>query len=257
MYKRKRPPSTTSGYSNKQFKKPRTAPYTRTAYNQNLRFTPRSYGNALAVTERKYFDTQASGAVLGTAGSWAGGEADPATLLTLFVPSLGNDINNRIGRKVQLLSIKAHCEVNCPPQTNQTAPDAPTIVRIALVRDMQTNGVQLNAEDVFASGDGTQAFNMFQNTAFFGRFKVLKDKRFVMQDPNSTYDGTNMEQQGLSKYFSWTVKFRKPLYVHFNGTNGGTIADIIDNSFHFLALASDIALVPIFRYKTRCTYIDV
>lgn len=247
MYKRKRPPSTTS---NKQYKKPRTA------YNQNLRFTPRSYGNALAVTERKYFDTQASGTIQGTSGSWAYGEADPATLLTLFVPTLGNDINNRIGRKVQLLSLKLHCEVVSPAQTNQTAPDASTVIRVILVRDMQTNGVQLNAEDVINSGDASQAFNMFQNTAFFGRFKVLKDKRYILQDPNITYDGTNMEQQGLSKYFSWTVKFRKPLYIHFNGINGGTVADIIDNSFHMLALCSDVALAPILRYKCRGTYID-
>lgn len=217
----------------------------------------RTYGNPMAITERKYFDTEYSAAIPALAASWAGGEADPATFLSLFQPARGTDYNQRIGRKVQLLSLKIRGHVTCTSQADQTAADPGSGCRVILVHDRQTNAAQLNAEDVISSGAGSQAINMFQNPAFFGRFRVMKDKRWILESPSMTYDGTNVEQSGLQYNFEWIWKFRKPMYIHFNGTDGGTIADTIDNTFHIIAGTNSASLVPVLAYKCRATFVDV
>lgn len=224
-------------------------------------FVPRSFGNPRAITERKYFTTGLTSTALvnfdaGT--TWAGCELDPATTNALFAPATGDDFNTRDGRKVQVLSIKIKGYFRVAAQTDTTTTDDAALIRLALVVDKQTNAAQLNAEDVFG-GVAVAPLNVdqFQNPAFFGRFKVLKDKYFTLQNPNSTWDGTNMEQMGLVRHFKMTHKFRKPMIVHFNGTNGGTVADIIDNSFHLIGGSSNIELVPTIAYQVRTTFIDV
>jgi len=221
-------------------------------------FVARSAGTPLAITERKYFDSQLNAAtVAADAASWAGMEQDPATLNTLFCPVQGDDFLNRQGRKVQVLSLKIRGFIDCPAQANQTATDAGQLCRLLLVMDKQTNATQLNAEDVISSGTGVVALQMFQNPAFFGRFRVLKDKTFNLQNPNLSYDGTNIEQNGLIKEFKFNIKFKKPVVIHFNSTNGGSVADIVDNSFHIIMNSNNTALGARLSYKCRTTFIDM
>lgn len=100
------------------------------------------------------------------------------------------------------------------------------------------------------------AFNQFQNTAFFGRFRVLKDKRFVLQNPTLTWDGTNLEQSGIGRQFKINFKFRKPMMVRYNATNGGTVADVIDNSFHLIGGTLGTTLQLAYAYSCRVVYTD-
>jgi len=221
-------------------------------------FVARSAGTPLAITERKYFDSQLNaGTVAADLSSWAGMEQDPATLATLFAPIQGDDYLNRQGRKVQVLALKIRGFIDCPAQTNQTAADTHQLVRLILLIDKQTNATQLNSEDVITSGTGNVAIEMFQNPAFFGRFKILKDKSFIMQNPTIAYDGTNIEQSGICREFKWNIKFRKPVVIHFNSTNGGSVADIVDNSFHMIANSNNTALGSRLSYKCRTTFIDM
>lgn len=223
-------------------------------------FVARSLGNPRAITEKKYFDSEkGETAITNGSTSWAGGEYDPATANTLFFPSQGDDFNNRTGRKVQVTGINIRGVVLVPAQTNQTVTDAASSVRIILVQDKQTNATQLNAEDVINSGAATSstAIHMMSNPAFFGRFRILKDKTFTLQSPSISFDGTNIEQSGLEKLFRLKVNFRKPVVVHYNATNGGTVADVIDNSFHIIATTSATGLVPTIIYKCRVTFMDL
>lgn len=213
---------------------------------------------ALIITERKYFDAEVNGGVLVASGSsWANGEFDPATLNTLFAPTQGDDFNQRSGRKVQVMSIKIRGHIQVLSQTNQTVTDNAAYIRMMLVQDRQTNAAQLNAEDVISSGGASVAINMFQNAAFFGRFRVLKEKIIKMQNPAISYDGTNIEQQGLIMNFKMNHNFLKPVSIHFNATNGGTVADIVDNSFHVIVLATSVELAPTISYKVRTTFVDL
>lgn len=224
-------------------------------------FVPRSFGNPRAITETKYYTAQRDLVALvdlAAGTTWANCELDPATVNALFAPTQGDDFNNRDGRKVQVKSIKVRGYFRVAAQADTTSTDDATLIRLLMVVDKQTNAAQLNAEDVLGGvAIANNNVNQFQNPAFFGRFKVLKDKNFTFQNPAISWDGTNMEQQGLIKPFKMTHKFRKPLIVHFNATNGGTVADIIDNSFHIIGGAQNIELAPQIAYQTRISFIDV
>jgi len=229
----------------------------RGAFSSQPMFVARSLGNPRAITERKYYDSQYSAVVVATSTSFASAEADPTTLNTLCVPVTGDDYNNRTGRKIQVLSIKVNGSISMAAQADQTAADSGAAIRLLLVQDQQTNGAQLNSEDVLSSGDASSATNFFQNPAFFGRFRVLKDKRISVQNPTLTYDGTNIEQSGMIKLWKMTIKFKKPVVVHFNATNGGTIADLVDNGLHFIAGCSNVSFTPTLSYYSRVSYKEI
>lgn len=221
-------------------------------------YVPRTPGGNI-VSERKYFDSQYGTTINTMTTSWANSEADPATVNCLFAPTQGNDINNREGRKVKVHNIKINGYVRVYAQINQTAPDDGAIIRLVLVTDKQTNASQLNAEDVLSSGSASDGMiSCFMNNAFFGRFNILKDKTLTMNPTTIAWDGTNMEQQGSIMKFKIKHQFKTPLVVNFNSTNGGTVADIIDNSFHFLAACNigNNALNPNIIYRSRVSFSD-
>lgn len=253
IYNRSRVPARVYSYN------PRTSTksYRKRNYSSYKSYVPRTFGNPQARTERKYYDVEYSAAVPAITTTWNATNADPSTIQTLFAPQLGNDYYNRVGRKVQLIALKIRGHVTCTSQGDQTAADPATGCRVLLVQDKQTNGTLATGDLVLLSGTGTQAINMFQNPASFGRFRVYKDKRWILQTQALTYDGTNIEQAGLQKNFEWIIKFRKPITIHFNATNGGTYADIIDNSFHIFAATNSVSLVPTLAYKCRATFLDI
>lgn len=218
---------------------------------------PRTMG-AFAQTERKYFTSLVSADGITTSTNWASTELDPAAN-SMFTPQEGSDIDNRVGRRVEVVKIQVRGNITCAAQPNQTAAQEPTLVRLILCQDMQTNGTQMSGEELMqppATATAPLAVCSFQNPANFGRFRVLKDKLFTLTNPALTYDGTNIEQNGLVKAFKWTIKFQKPIEVRFNSTNGGTIGDIVNNSFHMIGSASNADLTPTISYQARFVYTD-
>lgn len=225
-----------------------------------ITMVPRSFGNPRAVTERKYFDTSVNNtAINANDTSWAATAVNPATILTLFAPTTGTDFNNRVGRKVLLKSIRITGHILQTTQSNVNAGEEPCVVRLVLVQDKQTNAAACTGADVIASGGANApAVSMFQNPANFGRFRILKDKKHLIQNPalGYYYSGGTLQQNGLMTNFKYSVTFKKPLYVHFNATNAGTIADIIDNSFHLFALTVAAGPAPTISYKCRVCFTD-
>ncbi len=221
------------------------------------RTVARTRGWAASPGEIKYFDSTKAATALVAADDWLATEFDPATLNCLFVPVKGTGINQRIGRKVTVQKIKIRGMIISAAQANQTATDASSVIRMALVHDMQTNAVQAQGEEVFAApgtAASTNAVVSFRSLATFGRFNILKERFFTFQNPNLSYDGTNMEQNGIVKTFKLNYTFKKPLDVNFNAANGGTVADIVDNSFHLIVNASGITLAPLILYECRTSY---
>lgn len=226
----------------------------------NYSFVPRPFGNPISLGEMKYFESELFSSSLTAPNNWAGTEIDPSTLNTLFVPSPGSGINNRVGRKVEVQKVKLRGNIVVQPQANQTATDAAALIRIIMFMDKQTNGTQAQGEELMSTPANASPYTticQFQNLANLGRFQVMKDIIVPLQNPTIAYDGTNMEQSGFTVPFSMFHKFKKPVTVHFNSTDGGTVADIVDNSFHVIAMCTSTNLSPLVFYKARTSYKDI
>lgn len=236
---------------------PNIVPSVRPRY---MRVQGRSAGALVATPENKYFDaTLAVTALPATAVSWASTERDPTTLNTLFAPIQGTGINNRIGRKVSVHKLKVRGTLTFTQFTGGALTANYLGCRLVLVQDLQTNGAQLNGEDVMAASATASSENQmvsYQNLANFGRYRVLKDKsyqfRYGIAANNAS--ATTVSTDFPSIDFNFSIKFRKPVVVHFNATNGGTIADIVDNSFHILALANSTSVNIL--YESRVVFQD-
>ncbi len=221
------------------------------------RTVARTRGWAAEPNEIKYFDTTKAATALVASVDWTGTEFDPATFNTLCVPKKGTNINERIGRKISVMKIKIRGMIVCAAQANQTATDAATVIRLALVQDMQTNATQMQGEQVFKAPSTAAAPNAvvtWRSLDTFGRFNILKEKFFTIQNPNLSWDGTNMEQNGIVRTFKLSHNFKKPVDVNFNAADGDTVADIVDNSFHVICNASAITLTPLILYEARVSY---
>lgn len=227
-----------------------------------------------AVTgEMKYFDCEKTGtAVAAVTTTWvAGTMQDPNTTinlgsaavanpLALVVPTVGAGLNQRVGRKITVRKIKIHGTVDVAQQAAQAAADGACKIRLVLVQDCQTNAAQMTGAQLFNdAGQASTTINAFQNPNNFGRFRVLKDKMLTLSNLNLTGSPTTADviQAAMKYQFKFAVNFKKPVEVHFNATNGGTVADIVDHSFHFLAGCDNTAYAPTLSYYSRVCYKDV
>lgn len=229
---------------------------------------PQRQNATVVAGEMKYFDTERTAVTIGTVTTtWiAGTIADPsstinlgaaavATPLSLFSPTVGAALNQRIGRKVKVMKIKIHGHMNCPAQSTGATADDACKVRVLLVQDHQTNGAQMTGAQLLNdAGAASTTINSFQNPNNFGRFRVLKDKMFQMGNPSMAGAAATIEQAGMIYNFKFTVNFKEPVIVNFNATNGGTVADIVDNSFHVIAGGDNIELAPNINYYARICY---
>lgn len=243
-------------------KQPRFVPSTSTTpQTQGMLFTPRTLGNPLALSERKYFDSEVNArAISAVGGTYTTAMTDPTGTNCLFAPVPGTGVNQRIGRKCTILSLRIRGEIEFPNINDSAgmAALAALVFRFIVVVDKQTNGVQMQSQDLITSGGTSVAWDMFQNTAGFGRFRVLKDRRFLLQDANYGGDPatTSLDRNGRAVLFEYSFKFRRGLAVHFNAGTAGTVADITDNSLHVSCAANNVVPLPTLNYKSRVTYLD-
>lgn len=223
--------------------------------------------------EMKYFDcTLTNGAIAATTTTWVAGTlADPGTTvdlgdaavgtpLCLLAPKVSGSLNGRIGRKVHAMKIRLNAMINIPPQAAQNAADTSTKIRVMLVQDMQSNAAQMTSAQLMRdSASGTNStINSFQNPDNFGRFRVLKEKQFDLGNLNLAGSPTAADviQNGIVRSFKMQHAFKDPVLVNFNATNGGTVADVIDNSFHVIAACNNATYVPTLSYYSRVGYKD-
>lgn len=212
--------------------------------------------------EMKYFDSVRENVAIAASATWANTVLDPnvypvANMNCLFAPTQGAGVNQRIGKACNMLKVKLNGLITMPAQTNQALADAGAMIRLMLVMDKQSNSAQMTGTQLMTSpgvASAALAPLTHQNIDNFGRFIVLKDKMIMMADPNTTWDGTNVEQGGLIRRFKLNHKFRSPVQVRFNNTNGGTIADIVDYSLHVIAITSNTDLNPFISYACRINY---
>jgi len=219
-------------------------------------YVPRTPGGAI-VADHHYFDTERTvTSIAVNTASWTGTEYDPNTsaMLCLFAPVTGDDIFNRSGRKVFVKTIRINGQLSAGPAATGAVGGTANNVRIVVYQDRQTNIAQSQGEDVLSQGAGSDAIHMAMNPANFGRFRILKDKYFTM--------GKNLEIGGATGAFVYSgeiINFKFDItvndWVNYNATNAGTVADVVDNSFHLIANATTGTLTPQITYKVRTVFL--
>lgn len=243
-----------------RYLQPRAAAAARTRYRARRQLVPRTMGPQ--ASESKYFDSFVDGAAIAEGTAWTGTELDP-TANSLFTPNEGSDIDNRIGRKVSVYKIVIRGSIQSAALPDQADIVGSPACRIILYMDKQTNGTQAQGEEVMASpGAATTALcsSTFQNLANLGRFRVLRDKYYKLGLSTAAPDYAALPATSSQNHphipFKLTVKFNKPITVKFNATNGGTIGDIVDNSFHLIGTKSGTGFVTTINYQCRTYYKD-
>lgn len=226
------------------------------------RGVPRTTGATLIrAGEMKYFDCALAQNTLASSITWTSTVRDPVLTPVvntncLFAPKVGTESDQRIGKACKMFKLKLKGTIIIPAQTNQTASDEACKVRIMLVEDMQTNGSQMDGADLMAAqGTVQEAINSFQTVNNFGRFRVWKDKTFILENPNSAHDGTNMEIWGLKKQFKFNLNWKNGYQIRFAAA-AGTVGDIVDKSFHIIAMTDNTNLAPAITYCCRVCFKD-
>jgi len=229
----------------------------KTARADTVGYVMRTPGGQITA-DNHYFDAElALTAVQNSTADWTGTELDATVgagvlaMNCLFAPVTGDDIQNRQGRKVFLKKLRIQGQLLVAKSANTTSARTPNIIRVIVYQDKQTNGTQSQGEQLISSGTATNCLYMFQSTANFGRFRILKDKTFTFQDPSMFRENAADEAffNGLTRFFKFNLKVNE--WVNYNATNGGTVADVIDNSWHLIACTDAGDLIASMRYKVR------
>lgn len=204
--------------------------------------------------ENKFYDTARTALSLTAPTNAAGAEVDPVTVNTISAPAQGDGESNRDGRCIKINSIHINGNVFTSAQSAQSSADEGTIIYIALIQDMQTNGAQLNSEDVFTNPGAIAglAANPFRDLQYSRRFKVLAKKVITLINPNLGGAAAAFIQNGITKPFMFNLKCNIP--VNFTATTEG-VSSVADNSLHLVAYCSDTTTAPQIRYNSRIRFV--
>lgn len=189
-------------------------------------------------------------------GAMTGGELGPDSTHAFNGVAEGSSAITRIGREITQLSLLIRGSIVMGAQVNQTAQDTSPTVTIVLVIDTQCNGVRPNSEDYYTNPLATAilAPQAFRNLNFGKRFITLKTLRLRLQNPPSTWDGTDMEIAGSHKEFTMYVNLRgrKQFYT----SNLSTYAAMPAGAIEMFAFCSNTGYVPQITYNSRLSFVD-
>lgn len=196
--------------------------------------------------ELKAFDVAQGNSTMASAGT--GG-----TFALLNAMVNGAELYNRVGRRVMLKS--THIRGQCIPAATSTG----GFGRVILFYDAQPNAAAPTLANLLADSNAAHATNLLSeiNLDNRERFKIFRDIQFLL--PPLTFTAgviTNlgqMDQVLRSLQINEFVKLGKVESVY-NGTNGGTIADITSGSLYLLFLSTDGSWN--FNWTSRTRYYD-
>ena len=205
--------------------------------------------------EKNFYDTSVSNLAIVSDGSAANLEADPSDGC-LSAPPQGDTSSSREGQQIVLKNVQVKGIIRMPTRINGTPIQAPTVY-LALVLDTQSNGAQLNSEDVFkTSANGVLNATMFRNLEYRKRFRLLKTATINMPEASGVYSGVAGQGDWLGEDvpFEMFHVFKDGLEVNFRIGAASGIANVIDNSLHVIAACSDTASGCLLYYHSRIRY---
>lgn len=203
--------------------------------------------------ERKFYDTGLALTTLSAPTGATGGEVDPATVNCISAPATGSGPSDRDGKKMIIKKAIVTGVIYTAPDVDQTIADNQGAAVVYLVLDKQTNGAQLNSEDVFTnpSAATATAATLLHNLEYSTRFQILSKTMVQLPQLPITYDGTNIEQAGVTIPFTLISTMDIP--VTFIADTAG-VSSVQDNSLHVIAFKNANTITSI-SYNARIRFI--
>lgn len=189
--------------------------------------------------ELKFFDTSFNDQLTSN-NDWSGAEVDPATAQCISSPAQGDGEQQRDGRKIVIKSAFVNGVIELPRDVHAQGAE-PDSVFVALVLDTQTNGAQLNSEDVYINPGGShQKVTPLRNLQYTSRFRVLDTARVEFSNTNVySLPLAVPPETGFSSGMMGTFTLSKKLEVPVTFTGAGsTVSTVMDNSLHIVAISS-------------------
>lgn len=214
-------------------------------------------------TEIKYLD-RAYGGSVETGTVWNNAGVDPLTTLCLNAPPEGTDLTERVGRKIWMRNLRIKGTLALPSYDGSVE-IGDQLVRLVIFLDKQTNKLSSATPNLVldtSTGTTAPAILFPTSTANFGRFSILYDKTFRLnQNSYSNESGTADKMGGaIIRPFKIKINLRN-LEVNFATTTGiGQVSDIIDNSIRVAAMcykANSDTRKPALAYHSRLSFTDM
>lgn len=206
--------------------------------------------------ELNFYDTFRTTVNISSAGDATAAEYDPSAELCLYAPKQGAGASDRLGRKTLMKSIHMSGIIGVDDKDAQVALRSGALYFVALVLDTQTNGAQLNSEDVYTnpSGDVKSIACVLRDMERISRYKILATKRITtVQNLNTGVEGAEtIDINGIQMPFEFFIPLNIPV-EHI--ADGGTVADIQDNSIHLLIFCTNAEAAPYVSYNCRVRFV--
>jgi len=196
---------------------------------------------------KKFSDVRVSDVICSSTEAVAAPTVAPYVYTSFFKQIVqGTGATQRIGRRIVCHSVQIEIQLSTPTVLLETASlvnasDAltanifDTTINLAVVRNMQTNGLPADITDIYDNLDDNVPLRNMANTM---QFQVLKHKqiKFSPQFTTNTVDGAADTQRlnilGMVKNVSMYWKCAE--LINFSGTTDD-IANIVDNNVFLLA----------------------
>jgi len=208
--------------------------------------------------ERKFYDNGLTATALTAPTDATGGEYDPSATSMMTTPDQGDGPSQRDGKEIAMLYLQINGTIAIPKVETAADPPNGCSVFVAIVLDTQTNAAQMNSEDCFKNTSNLAANNVVphKNLLFGKRFRILKERVFNMDVTTlSHFADDSFSWSGQRKYFKWFIPLNG-MKVKFNAGTTASVANVIDNSIHVIAYASNITgVAPTISYQSRLRFV--
>lgn len=194
----------------------------------------------IRTNERKYNDTTLNNTAITTAGIINNSSVN--------APQVGSENYQRVGRKINLTSIHMRGSIVFPQQTSLTLMS--TRIRIIVYLDNQANAAAATVGGLMGAD-----IDSFRNLDNVDRFSILYDKMVECTKPSMTALAGPVYASPETRHDFPDLNRKVNIPIHFNSTNGGTVADCTSNNIGVLCIA-DVAVGAYIDGYFRIRYVD-
>jgi len=193
----------------------------------------------IGAIEHKFYNSSVTGIAISQDPTFTGSLIDPTT--SMFAPVTGDDFENREGRQCMVDEIHVKGIVVFAGAEDVINTPCGQQVFISLIQDNQTNAVvpAATGSGVYTNTTGSLLglTSPHRNPNNIKKYTTIRTTLLNKPMPPITQTGANLYSwPSYSMPFEFYHKFKKPVQVRFNANNAGVIADIIDNSWHIIAV---------------------